>query len=298
MEQEVLEKYTKAGEISAQIRKEILEKIKPGMRILELAEYIEKRVLELGGRPAFPVNIGINEVTAHYTPRAGDATAIKDGDLVKIDHGIHIDGYVADMAYTWCQGKNGLNDLIKASENAVHAGIRAIRPGARVAEISQAISEAVAASGFGVIVNLTGHGLEQYVIHGPPAIPNVANDSRHELKEGDVIALEPFVCEKNGYVKESEPVEIFSFVQPKPARLPEARTILELAGGEYNGLPFCKRWLAGKGLSPFKISFALKQLEVSNAIMSYPVLKERSCMAVAQAEHTIIVTEKPFVITY
>jgi methionyl aminopeptidase len=294
MEKEILEKYLKAGRISAQMKREVLGKIKPGMKILELAEFIERRIAELGGKPAFPVNIGINEVTAHYTPKLGDSAIIKPGDLVKIDHGIQIEGYVADMAYTYCSGKN---DLIEAAEQVLHAGIKVIRPGAKVAEVSMAISDAIEALGLGVIVNLTGHGLDQYVIHGSPTIPNVKNDSRYELKEGEVIALEPFICEKNGSVKESEPVEIFSFLQPKPVRLPEARAILDLAGNEYMGLPFCKRWLAEKGVSPFKVAFAIKQLESLEAIQPYPVLKERSGMAVAQAEHTIIVKEKPLVIT-
>ena len=294
MDSETLEKYKKAGKIGSKIKEEVLERIKPGMKILELAEFIEKRILELGGKPAFPVNIGINDITAHYTPKFDDATVIKLGDLVKIDQGIHVDGWVADMAYTYCSEKN---ELIKVVEKALEAGIKIIRMGVKISEISQAISEAVESAGFGIIVNLTGHSLDQYVIHGPPTIPNVKNDSKIELKEGDVIALEPFVCETNGYVKESEPIEIFSFLQPRPTRLPEARNILDLASNEYNGLPFCKRWLVKKGFSPFKVSFALKQLEVSNSVKSYPVLRERSGLAVAQAEHTIIVMEKPIITT-
>jgi methionyl aminopeptidase len=294
MDSEVLGKYRKAGEISRQIRKEVLERIKPGMKILELAEFIEKRTIELGGKPAFPVNIGINDITAHYTPKSGDEAVVKPGDLVKIDQGIHVDGWVADMAYTYCSEKN---ELIKVVEKALEAGIKTVRTGVKISEISQAINDSVEKSGFGVIVNLTGHGLDQYVIHGPPTIPNVKNDSQHALKEGDVIALEPFVCETNGYVKESEPIEIFSFLQPKPVRLPEARSILELANSEYKGLPFCKRWLVKKGFSPFKASFALKQLEVLEGVKAYPVLRERSGLAVAQAEHTIIVGKNPVVTT-
>ena len=294
MDSETLEKYKKAGEISKQVKKEVLEMIKPGMRILELAEFIEKRILELGGKPAFPVNIGINDITAHYTPKFDDVTIIKPGDFVKIDQGIHVDGWVADMAYTYCSEKS---DLVETVEKALEAGIKVIKPGVKISEISQAISDAVEASGFGVIVNLTGHGLDQYVIHGPPTIPNVKNDSQQVLKESDVVALEPFVCETNGYVKESEPVEIFSFLQPRPVRLPEGRKILDLASNEYNGLPFCKRWLVKRGFSPFKVSFALKQLEVSNSVKSYPVLREREGKRVAQAEHTIIVKEKPLVTT-
>lgn len=294
MDSETLGKYRKAGEIGSKIKKEVLGKMKPGMRILELAEFIEKRILELGGKPAFPVNIGINDFTAHYTPKFNDETVIKPGDVVKIDQGIHVDGWVADMAYTYCSEKN---ELIKAVENALEAGIKAVKVGVKISEISQAISDTVESSGFGVIVNLTGHGLDQYVIHGPPNIPNVKNDSRQELKEGDVVALEPFVCETNGYVKESEPIEIFSFLQPRPARLPEARKILEMANNEYRSLPFCKRWLVKKGFSPFKVSFALKQLEVMDAVKDYPVLREREGKRVAQAEHTVIVMKKPVVIT-
>ncbi len=294
MDSETLEKYKKAGEISKQVKKEVLERIKPGMSILELAEFIEKRILELGGKSAFPVNIGINDITAHYTPKFDDTMVIKPGDLVKIDQGIHVDGWVADMAYTYCSEKN---ELIKTVEKALEAGIKVIKPGVKIFEISQAISEIVESSGFGVIVNLTGHGLDQYVVHGPPSIPNVKNDSQLELKDGDVVALEPFVCETNGYVKESEPIEIFSLIQPRPVRLPEARKILDLASSEYKSLPFCKRWLVKKGFSPFKVSFALKQLEVSNAVKGYPVLREKEGRKVAQAEHTVIIGEKPIIIT-
>jgi methionyl aminopeptidase len=294
MDPKTLENYRKAGEIGSKIEKEVLGRIKPGMRIFELADFIEKRILELGGKPAFPANIGINNITAHYTPRLNDTMVINPGDLVKIDQGIHVDGWVADMAYTYCSEKN---DLIRTVERALESGIKAVKPGVKVSEISEAINKTVEGSGLGVIVNLTGHGLDQYVIHGPPTIPNVKNDNQHELKENDVIALEPFVCETNGYVKESEPTEIFSLLQPRPARLPEARKILELANSEYRGLPFCKRWLVKKGFSPFKVSFALKQLEISDSVKGYPVLKERRGRPVAQAEHTVIVKDKPIVTT-
>jgi methionyl aminopeptidase len=294
MDQKVLESYRKAGKISVQVRQEVLAKIRPGMKILDLAEMIEKRIVELGGHPAFPVNIGINEITAHYTPAVNDETVIKPGDLVKIDIGVHVDGYVSDQAFTYCSEKN---DMIAAAVKAVDAGIAAIRPGVKVSEISRAIQEAVKHTGFGVIVNLTGHGLEQYVIHGSPSIPNVENENGHVLEEGDVVALEPFITESNGVVKDSEPVEIFSFLQPKPVRVPEARKILEMSAAEYNGLPFCRRWIVSKGISQFKTSFSIRQLESVDALTSYPVLKESRGKPVAQAEHTIIVGNPSIVIT-
>ncbi len=293
MDPKVLEHYKKAGKINSKVREEVLRMVKPGMKILELAEFIEKRIIELGGFPAFPVNIGINEITAHYTPSHNDTRVIGEGDLVKIDVGVHIEGYVSDHAYTYCSQKN---DFVEVAKGALEAGISAVKPGVRVMEIGNEIQKVVNEAGLGVIINLTGHGLDQYVVHGEPKIPNVENDEAHELREGEVIALEPFITEGNGVVKDSEPVEIFSLMQPKPARLPEARRIMEMAANEYNGLPFCKRWMVRKGISPFKTGFALKQLEAADAVKAYPVLKETRGRKVAQAEHTVIVGN-PSVVT-
>lgn len=294
MDKDVLDSYVKAGAINAQVREEVLKLAKPGLGILELAEFIEKRIRELGGEPAFPVNVGINDVTAHYTPKPGDEGKIGEGDLVKIDVGVHVNGYVSDQAYTYCSGKN---DFIDVAKRALEAGIKAIRPGVRVLEISREIENVAKEAGLGVIINLTGHGLERYVIHGEPKIPNVENDSAHELMEGDVIALEPFITDSNGVVKESETTEIFSFIQPKPSRLMEARKITEMAAKDFMGLPFCRRWITDRGISSFKASFALRQLENSDALHPYPVLKETRGKPVAQAEHTIIVSENPIVTT-
>jgi len=201
MDEKILENYLKAGRIAAQVKQEILQTIKPGMKIIDLAEAIEKRIFELGGKPAFPVNIGINEIAAHYTPSINDNRQIAPGDLVKIDFGVHVDGYMSDLAFTYCSEKN---ELIEAAEKALETGLAVIKPGIKVSEISQAISDSVKAAGFGVIINLTGHGLDKFDLHSEPTIPNIVNNSDHMLKSGDVIALEPFITKTNGYVKESE----------------------------------------------------------------------------------------------
>ncbi len=293
MKEHILEKYRKAGQVSAGIKKEILEIVKPGMKILDLAERIEKMTTERGCGIAFPVNIGINEITAHYTPVYNDETVIEKGDLVKIDQGLHMDGYVSDMAYTYCTEPH---EYIKAAEEAVKAAIDVIKPGIGVSEISKAIYESVQSKGLGVITNLTGHGLEQYVIHGPPNIPNKLNDNNLTLEEGQVIAIEPFITEADSTVKESSLTEIYSFIQPKPIRMKEARDILEVSANEFNGLPFAKRWFVPV-FSQIKTSMALRQLEQANAIHPYPVLKEVHDRPVAQTEHTIIVMEDPIVTT-
>ncbi len=293
MEPEVLEKYRKAGRICAEVKKEILPKMKPGMLVLELAESIENKIRKKGGEPAFPVNISINEVAAHYTPTLNDATKIGEGDLVKVDVGVHVDGYIGDMAFTYCSKPS---PLIKGAEQVLEKAIGVIRPGVTVAEIGSAIEKAVSGLKLGVIVNLTGHTLQRFMFHGPPNIPNVSNNINHSFKEGDVIALEPFITESNGFIRESGTVEIYRYQMDRPVRLPEARKILAMARDQFHSLPFAKRWLY-KTISPIKVSLALRQLEAVGALETYPVLKEVENKPIAQAEHTIIVEKEPIVTT-
>ena len=293
MEKEVLEKYLKAGRICAEIRDELSEILKPGTSLLKIAETVEKKIQEKGGKPAFPVNISVNDITAHYTPSFNDPRVISPGDLVKIDIGVHADGFIGDMAFTYCTEPSS---LIECSEQCIKAALEVIKPGITISEISKAIEGCVKERGLGLIVNLTGHTLERFVFHGSPSIPNIHNNSGHKFKEGDVIALEPFVTQTNGYVKDSGTVEIYRFLRDRPVRLPEAREILRLAKTEYAELPFAKRWLY-RHFSPLKVSLALRQLEAVGAIETYPVLKETECKRVAQSEHTIIVMEKSIVTT-
>lgn len=293
MEKSVLEKYEKAGRICAEIKSELSEMLKPGASLLEIAQTAEKKMREKGAKPAFPVNISVNEIVAHSTPSFNDEKKINPGDLVKIDIGVHVDGYIGDMAFTYCPEPN---PLVKCSEECLEAAIKVIRPGVAISEISQAIEAAAKSRNLGLIVNLTGHTLDRFVFHGSPSIPNISNNSDYRFKEGDVLALEPFITASNGYVKDSGTAEIYRYMRDRPVRLMEARKILALAREEYHELPFAKRWLY-KHFSPVKVSLALRQLEMAGAIETYPVLKETEGRPVAQAEHTIIVMDRPIVTT-
>ena len=288
-----MEKYKKAGRIGAEIKKEIFPKIKPGVLILDLAEEIEKKIRDKGGEPAFPVNISINEIAAHYTPILNDTRKIEDGDLVKIDIGVHVDGYIGDLAFTYSSKPS---PLVRGAELALEKTIEIIKPGVTVSEIGNMIEKTVSSLKLGVIVNLTGHTLDRFVFHGQPNILNVKNDLNYSFKEGDVIALEPFVTESNGFVKESGTVEIYRYLMDRPVRLTEARKILAMTRDDWHSLPFAKRWLY-ETFSPVKVSLALRQLEMAGAIETYPVLKEAENRPIAQAEHTIIVGEESIVTT-
>ena len=104
------EKIIKAGKIASQVRENARQFIKKGMPLLEIAEKIENEIVKLGGKPAFPTNLSINEIAAHYTPSYDDKT-IATG-LLKIDLGVHINGYIADTAFSM--------DLENSEKNKKH----------------------------------------------------------------------------------------------------------------------------------------------------------------------------------
>ena len=294
MEREILEKYVKAGEIAAQALDYAKRTVKKDMLVVELAEKIEKKIFELGARPAFPVNISINDMAAHYHPTINDQTTIKEEDYVKIDIGVHISGYIGDTTATVRLA--GKDDLIKCSEKMLDNAIKIIRTGITVGEIGETIENTAKEFGFNPIRNLTGHSLDRYDVHAGLIIPNVKNDSKYQLREDEVIAIEPFCTSGNGIVKDSGTALIFRWIADRPTRMIEARKILELARDKYEKLPFAKRWIQNE-ISPLKVELALKELLAVNALYGYQPLREISSKPVAQSEHSVIVRDKSIILT-
>lgn len=283
MEEEVLQSYERAQLIAEKIKEFSAKLLKNGAKVLQLVEDIEEKIFALGAKPAWPVNVCINEVAAHFTPYQEEITLNKE-DLVKIDFGVHVNGYISDNAFSVCVGRRN-HELIKAAEKALEEACKVVRPGVKVKEISEAISSTLENFGVRTIINLSGHGLERWMQHAPPFIPNVRTSDEKEIRE-KAIAIEVFTTSGSGWVKESSPANIFQLKQVKPVRMQEARKILELAEKEFEGLPFAKRWI--KNVSGAKLDLALAQLEASEALTSYPPLKE-SYGKVAVAEKTIVV---------
>jgi len=294
MENDVLEKYIKAGKIAAQVLNFAKSIVKKEMLVVELAESIEKKIFELGAKPAFPVNLSLNDLAAHYHPVLNDKLAIKEEDYVKIDIGVHVDGYIGDTAATVrLAGKDG---LIECSEKMLENAIKIIRPGVTIGEIGEAIENTSKEFGFNPIRNLTGHSLDRFDVHAGMTIPNVKNDSKYQLREDEVYAIEPFCTTGNGLVKESSSALIFRWIVDRPTRMIEARKIMEMAREKYERLPFAKRWIQ-KEISPLKVELALKELLAVNALYGYQPLREVSNKPVAQSEHSIIVKDKPIILT-
>jgi methionyl aminopeptidase len=259
--------------------------VKPNAKILDIAEAIEKKIFEVGAKPAFPVNIGINEVAAHYTPSIDDQTILKEGDMVKIDIGLHVDGYISDNAFTVLVGKNS-HPMIEIAKKAVEEARKVLRENVKIKEVSEVIESVVSSSGFNIVRNLTGHFLDRYVVHGV-SIPNVKNEIEIPIPKGQAVAIEVFVTNGSGWVKESSEVEIFQFREDRGSRILEAKKILEMSIRDFDGLPFAKRWI--KNIPRAKLDLAIRDLVNRGCLIDYPVLKESDNSLVAQWEESFIV---------
>jgi methionyl aminopeptidase len=286
MEIEVLEKYQKAIKIGDDVVKYAKAMKLENQKIIDIVLEIENVIKHFGGKPAWPVNILINEIAAHYTPDINNPIILKEGDLVKIDVGVQIDGYISDRAFSVCIGQK-THPLIEASEKGLEEAIKLIKPGTKIYEISEVVENTVESFGFNTIKNLCGHAVERYNQHAPPSIPNGKNTIKDEIEVGQVIAMEVFSTNGDGWVVDSSPTSIFKFKQDKTVRLFEARKILEMARDKFECLPFTKRWI--EGISSLKFDMGINQLLEADALFDYPPLKDKGNGLVAVTEDTIIV---------
>lgn len=295
----MIEMYEKAGRIVSEVRESALKEIKDSMKVIDLVNFVENKIKELGAVPAFPCNVSINEITAHYTSPPNDQTQINSGDLVKLDLGAHVDGYIADTAITIVAGYSDDADinndklttdfkLIEVVEEALDNAISTIRSGVSVGRIGEVVEETVTSHGFNPISNLTGHSMDRWILHSGLSIPNIKENNPHQLEEGDVLAIEPFVTAGIGYVVDMKDAYIFRFLRDRPIRMIQAKELLNQISREYKNLPFAQRWLS-ETFKGRKMTMALRQLISARAVYPYHVLKEKSDARVSQAEHTVIV---------
>lgn len=282
--------WIKAGEIAGEVREFGKKLIKVGKSHKEVTEKIEGKIIELGGGIAFPTQMSLNNVAAHYTALLNKDIEFKEGDLVKLDLGVHVDGAIGDTAVSVDLGDNA--KLIKASENALKAALEIVKPGVKLNDIGKTIFNEITSLGFEPVRNLGGHGMDKYQIHTEPTVPNFENGDNTKLKKGQVIAIEPFASTGSGFVCEGNPSEIFQLVNPKNIRNQNARLLLKYISEEYKTLPFAKRQLLGK-FNKLQVATGIMALKKEEVLHEYGTLPERDKKSlVSQTEHTIIVGEK------
>ncbi|MEK6867404.1 MAG: type II methionyl aminopeptidase [Nanoarchaeota archaeon] len=287
MNPEDKEKWITAGKIASEVREWSKSLIIPGAKLLDIANAIEHKIREKGVFPAFPVNLSLNEIAAHYTPVLNDSIVLSD-QILKVDIGVCYEGAIGDTAYT-VDLSGTRTKLVEASHQALANAMKILKIGLPIAEIGRVVEETITSYGFQPIRNLSGHGIALYQIHTGPSIPNYDTKEKIVLEKGMIIAIEPFASSGEGRIKDGGDVVIFEEISHRPVRSPLARQMLRDIE-EFQHVPFARRWLDEK-YSVNKVSLALQQLKMNGNVQGHAPLVEISKGMVSQAEHTFLIDD-------
>jgi methionyl aminopeptidase len=291
MDDLIYEKYRKAGKIAAEARDYGCKLLKPGVSFLEVANEVESKIIERGGGLAFPVNISIDKNAAHFSPRHDDELILRKGNVVKLDVGVHLDGYIADTAMTVEIEAKNYKNMIKASSDALTNAIETIKPNVDLSEVGKVVEDTIKSFGYKPISNLSGHSLEQFILHSGISVPNVSEaSSKTKPKEGDVLAIEPFATNGEGRVISGKGSNIYlckETLRSKIIRDNKSKILFNKLFGRFKTLPFAERWCID--LIPNGADLALRKLSFLGLIKHYPQLIEARDGIVTQKEHTVIV---------
>jgi methionyl aminopeptidase len=293
--EEEVEKLLRAGKIVRAVRETTPAFVFEGAKVSEICERVEGEIRRLGGEPAFPCNVGINSVGAHYTSPLDDTTVVPAGALVKIDLGAHIDGYVADSAVT-VSVDSEYEDMIRVADEALERALQVVAIVGKISEVGSVVEKTIRSRGFKPISNLTGHQISRYTIHAGVSIPNVSAievGGGGRFQPWSVYAIEPFVTlpVAAGEVRNGPLGNILHIVKLKGPKDPESRRFFDELYKRYRTLPFARRWASKMG------GHGLAKLEAERTLYEYPVLVEATGKTIAQAEHTILTTDKEVIVT-
>lgn len=284
--------YLEAGRIASRIRERVRKVDFSGKNLYDICENIEKDIISNAGIPAFPVNVSLNEIAAHYTAEPGDPTVVSNDDVLKVDIGVQVNGFIADTAVTVSSNAK-YQAMVASAESALTEAIKMAKIDVSSSAIGEVIERTISRSGFKPIQNLSGHSIEQYTIHAGKSIPNIRTfGSSFQLTANQAYAIEPFVTTRDaqGVVYEGKIRNIFGIVSRKPTKDKNCDDFLQNIWDRFKTLPFTTRWL----LSDYYERDARKMLEVllkRKNIHAYPILVEGNYKVVAQAEHTIILKD-------
>jgi len=301
LSEDEVRRYVAAGEIAWRVKEFIRGYVRPGVGLLDIAVAVESRIRELGGEPAFPTNISVNSIAAHKTPLPDEyGLRVNVGDVVKVDVGVHVDGYIADTAVTLVFNDK-LNALAEAAEEALVRALKVVGDGVKFSKVGEVIEDVARKYGFKPVRNLSGHSLGRFAIHAGDVIPNF-NDrlALGRFKRGNAYAVEPFISNGVGYVIEADEVDIYAFMKTAKFRglTSVEKRVAEYVLSRFKTLPFCERWLADLGIDKHSLRITLRSLASKHVLHQYPVLIEADSNAfIAQFEETVVIADGVLIIT-
>ncbi|MFX1410179.1 MAG: type II methionyl aminopeptidase [Promethearchaeota archaeon] len=290
-----IESLRKAGKIAQDVKKFIKPKIKVGTKAFDIISLVEGKIEELDGKCAFPVNLSINNIAAHYTsPLKDDGLIINEGDLVKLDLGVHIEGYIVDTAFSVNFNEDqSLENIIQATEVALDAAKMMAKPKINTKEMGKKIESIVKGFKFNPIKELGGHQIERWIVHGEKQLPELGTQGGDIMEDGEVFSIEIFASTGEGTVHTTRNAFIYE-LNPYAGRVPlrrkTSKQLLGYINKNYKTLPFAERWLAKE--FRMGIAFGLQELVQQGKLQAHYVLAEKKGVFVAQSEETILISEE------
>ncbi|MEM1557494.1 MAG: type II methionyl aminopeptidase [Thermoproteota archaeon] len=292
MNEDEMKKYLTAGDIAKRVKRDLRKWVREGELLLDLCEKVEKRIEELGGAPAFPCNICIDDVAAHFTPPPRFTGRVPPEGLVKIDFGVHVDGYIVDTAFTIPLSPRD-REIVEVAEKSLARVSEILKANVRISQVGEIVEKFAKSKGFKVIRNLTGHQIDRFNLHTGLSIPNIKIFGTEKFRKDMVIAIEPFItiADGSGEVGEIEEIYIYRFKYLSINDIGEFNSFAKRLHNSFRTLPFCERWVLNR-FGDEERNKLKKLLEYSRKnLVLYPVLVEKNRKKVAQAEDTFLVLE-------
>lgn len=280
---------------------DICERLENATRV-----YLEANKSPTAGTRAgigFPTGVSLNQIAAHYTSNPGDKTVLKYDDVLKLDFGTHVNGYIVDSAFTWAPDQK-YEELLAAVKDATYTGIKEAGIDVRLSDIGEAIQEVMESYECSIdgktyqvkcVRNLQGHRIDAYRIHAGKSVPIVKGpDHGDKMEENELYAIETFGSTGRGWVGEVGDCSHYMLNSPESHRtgrggvvnMPRAKKLEAHIQKHFRTLPWCRRYLEHSGEANYMV--ALRNLVSAGVVEEYPPLADVRGSFVAQYEHTIL----------
>ncbi|KAJ5364014.1 Methionine aminopeptidase [Penicillium cataractarum] len=309
-----LNDYRKAAEVHRQVRRWTQETARPGKTLTEIAEGIDDGVRALldndGLAPGaglvsglgFPTGLALNNCVAHYTPNPGQKEIVlQSSDVMKVDFGVHINGWIVDSAFTMSFDPT-YDNLLAAVKESTNTGIKNAGIDVRISDVSAAIQEVMESYEVEIngktypvkpVRNLSGHNIKQYQIHGGKSIPFVKTKDQTKMEEGEIFACETFGSTGRGSIIDGPGVYGYGKDPFAPKRftshLASARSLYQKINENFGTLVFCRRYLERLGVERYLAG--MNNLVSQGVVEMYPPLMDIEGSYSAQFEHTFLLRE-------
>mmetsp|Transcript_40461 Transcript_40461/g.89906 ORF Transcript_40461/g.89906 Transcript_40461/m.89906 type:complete len:391 (+) Transcript_40461:54-1226(+) len=316
---DVVTKYKAAAEIANKAIAAVIAEVKDGAKVVDLCncgdnlinKEVEKifkgKLIEKG--VAFPTCVSVNSTVGHFSPASDDTTTVKDGDIVKIDLGVHIDGFISTQAQTVVVQagdaaiKGRAADVIAAARTAYEAALRLIRPGKKVSDVAGPLQKIVEAYGCNLVEGVMSHQMKQFIIDGNKCVLNKPSPEHKvedaEFAENEVYAIDIVVSTGDGKTKVLDEKETTVYKRALDMeyqlKLKASRAVFSEINRRFPAMPFTVRALVEGVEKDDKSKELAKQLKLGmveclnhGLLHPYPVLHEKSGELVAQVKHTVL----------